>query len=200
MVERDTFLEGLKTIPAKGMLSVEEATFLYETARRYSRPITWVELGVWVGRSLWSAGCGLPAHSELIGIDEFSGMLPVSEGSDTLKKYMAGGDQFYQAMENSRRIRVFSGVDVTVFNRKTHLATPLFVEESIDVLVIDAAHDYDSIKRDLEDWLPKVVNGGLVICHDYTDKYPGVVRAVDEATQNRTLYKPPNTRYVTFHK
>lgn len=47
------------------------------------------------------------------------------------------------------------------------LAKDLFVDESLDFVYIDANHSYDSVKRDIEDWYPKVKKGGLVMGHDY---------------------------------
>jgi predicted O-methyltransferase YrrM len=38
--------------------------------------------------------------------------------------------------------------------------------QPIDFLFIDADHAYDAIKRDWENWVPKVVNGGMVALHD----------------------------------
>jgi hypothetical protein len=34
---------------------------------------------------------------------------------------------------------------------------------------IDANHDHDSVRRDLELWTPKVRAGGLIADHDYID-------------------------------
>lgn len=47
----------------------------------------------------------------------------------------------------------------------------------VDLVFIDAAHDYENVKADIEAWRPKcnVLSG-----HDYDEKFPGVIRAVDE--------------------
>lgn len=36
----------------------------------------------------------------------------------------------------------------------------------VDLLFIDGDHHYDAVKRDLEDWLPLVKSGGVVMLHD----------------------------------
>lgn len=52
---------------------------------------------------------------------------------------------------------------------------------SLDFVFIDAQHDYDSVKEDIELWYPKVKPGGLFAGHDYNKtKFSGVVQAVDE--------------------
>lgn len=56
-----------------------------------------------------------------------------------------------------------------------------------DFVFIDAAHDYDSVKSDIEAWLPKVKPGGILAGHDYCDSWPGVMKAVDELIPDRIL-------------
>lgn len=59
-------------------------------------------------------------------------------------------------------------------------AYKLYQDESIDAIFIDAAHDYDSVKKDIVRWLNKVKRGGILAGHDYTTYWPGVVAAVNE--------------------
>lgn len=55
-----------------------------------------------------------------------------------------------------------------------------FEDRSLDVVFIDANHDYTEVKKDIEAWLPKVKFGGIISGHDYPG-WDGVVRAVNEA-------------------
>ena len=54
--------------------------------------------------------------------------------------------------------------------------------DAVDFVFIDAAHDYESVKRDILAWLPKV--RGIIAGHDYP-AYNGVVTAVDEIFGDR---------------
>ena len=56
----------------------------------------------------------------------------------------------------------------------------LFREDDIDMVFIDAGHDYDSCKQDIELWWPLIREGGMLCGHDYQHKFPGVMRAVAE--------------------
>ena len=56
---------------------------------------------------------------------------------------------------------------------------------SLDFVYLDARHDYESVKRDLELWYDKIRPGGIFAGHDYLDgDLPqgvfGVKSAVDE--------------------
>lgn len=67
----------------------------------------------------------------------------------------------------------------------------------IHMLFIDAGHTYEAVKADIEAWVPKVLEGGLIIFHDYAkdaNAHPlhfEVKRAVDEAFPN--LLDGPDT-------
>jgi hypothetical protein len=50
-----------------------------------------------------------------------------------------------------------------------------------DFVFIDAGHSYHAAKADIEAWAPKVREGGWLGGHDYHPKFPGVMRAVNEA-------------------
>jgi cephalosporin hydroxylase len=61
-----------------------------------------------------------------------------------------------------------------------------FEDNSLDFVFIDASHDYQSVKQDIEAWLPKVRSGGIIAGHDYEpNEFPGVVQAVNEAFNGR---------------
>lgn len=53
-----------------------------------------------------------------------------------------------------------------------------FSDNYFDFVFIDANHNYDYVKRDIDAWLPKVKLGGILAGHDYF--IPGVCKAVDK--------------------
>lgn len=61
----------------------------------------------------------------------------------------------------------------------------IFLDNSIDFVYIDGLHDYDSVKKDLESWYPKVKLGGVISGHDYTIHWPGVFSAVQDFTKQK---------------
>ena len=52
-------------------------------------------------------------------------------------------------------------------------------DQSLDFVYIDACHEYDAVKQDIQAWLPKVKPGGMIAGHDYLT-WAEVRRAVEE--------------------
>ncbi len=57
----------------------------------------------------------------------------------------------------------------------------MFEEASLDLVYIDAAHNYANVKADIAAWKSKVKAGGWVGGHDYCLNFTGVIQAVTEA-------------------
>ena len=73
------------------------------------------------------------------------------------------------------RVKILRGESILIANQ--------ICNQSLDFAYLDASHDYESVKRDIAAWLPKVRNGGVISGHDYknlprTNKF--VKKAVDE--------------------
>jgi predicted O-methyltransferase YrrM len=54
-------------------------------------------------------------------------------------------------------------------------------EKRFDIAFIDAAHDYESVKKDIRLWWPLIREGGMLVGHDWNHKWPGVERAVADS-------------------
>ena len=51
----------------------------------------------------------------------------------------------------------------------------------VDLVFIDGDHTYQQVKKDIQMWLPHIVEGGIICGHDYGwEKWPGVKQAFDE--------------------
>ena len=62
-----------------------------------------------------------------------------------------------------------------------------FEDESIDFIYIDALHDYESVKKDINGWYPKLRYGCIIAGHDYSPRWPGVIQAVNEFVKENSL-------------
>jgi len=70
----------------------------------------------------------------------------------------------------------------------TTQATENFENNSLNLVYVDADHEYESVKEDITNWLPKIKEGGFIAGHDYYGIGNGVEQAVNEI-----LGKPDKT-------
>lgn len=80
-------------------------------------------------------------------------------------------------LDVSKKVSFFN--NVYIIRKSSEGASKDFLDESLDIIFIDARHDYDSVVRDIKLWLPKVKVGGVLCGHDYSLTTFGVVEAVN---------------------
>jgi hypothetical protein len=70
------------------------------------------------------------------------------------------------------------GLRVKKMKCKSLEAVNFFQNRELDAVYIDGSHTYEDVVQDINAWLPKV---SVYVCgHDYSNVFPGVVRAVNE--------------------
>lgn len=65
-----------------------------------------------------------------------------------------------------------------IIRESTFTAHKRVEDDSLDFVFIDADHKYDSVKRDIINWLPKIRSNGYICGHDINQKW--VQQAVTE--------------------
>ncbi len=121
---------------------------------------------------------------------------PRDEYEDVSNVGQAKHERFYE--EALKRLEKYG--ERSVIWRMTSTDAAARVEpRTLDFVYLDARHDYDSVKEDLENWFDKIRPGGVFAGHDYLDGVRpegsfGVKSAVDEFFAARGL--PVKTTYV----
>lgn len=145
------------------------------------------ELGVWMGDSS-EKFLRRAAHLHLV--DSWS-PIPYSETDEwgTYENYLeryeklAGGrttedfQRYYDRVHQSVVDR-FAGKPVTIHRMTTDEWFATFTEK-LDWIYVDASHAFENCLRDLRNSLNVVKRGGIIFGDDYSDKKPGVKKAVD---------------------
>ena len=127
-----------------------------------------VEIGSWKGHSTSYLGNLLKDKGIVIyAIDLFDNTY--KEYDSLEKKYM-----FEIFNYNIRKLNNIESIKSNSWE-----ASERFKNASVDFVFIDADHSYNSVKKDIESWLPKVKKGGIISGHDYFNPC-GVKQAVDE--------------------
>ncbi len=80
----------------------------------------------------------------------------------------------------SKFIKEIASGQLIVNKKYSHQAVKDYSDSTFDFLYIDGSHLYEDVKRDLNDWLPKMKPNFLICGHDYGVKEFGVTEAVDE--------------------
>jgi hypothetical protein len=129
---------------------------------------TFVEVGTWLGKSI----IYLAQRLQDIGKPNVK--------IHCVDVFDFNGESFANTfITNIRYAKVDSMI--TIHETNSVAASELFAESSIDAIYIDAAHDYDSVKEDLQAWFGKVKKGGIFSGHDWT--CADVQKAVEEHSQ-----------------
>lgn len=169
-----------------GWLTVDEAITLFELAKNLpdDAPRA-VEIGSWQGKSTVCIAQGLrdKPGAQLTCIDPFdaSGDDESKDAYDGRKNELDG--PLRRAFEdNLQGSGVRDLVDVCVGFSHDHVDT---VDDSLDLVFLDGDHSFEAIKRDFEDWSPKVKPGGILAMHDVVHPvHEGPRRVVDELIKN----------------
>ena len=86
-----------------------------------------------------------------------------------------------EVAEQARRLLARFGAHSTIWRTTSLEAARRIEDASLDFVYIDAQHDYDSVRQDLEAWYEKVHPGGILAGHDYFDRAGKRVKsAVDD--------------------
>lgn len=162
--------QALADVP--GWLGDEEAIALFELARDCTGRGAIVELGSWRGKSTICLA---------LGSKEGSGV-PVVAVDRHMDK------TFVDFQENIRKAGV---ADLVRPIRATSDEAFADFDEPIELIFIDASHKYEDVRRDFDQWVPLVVEGGTVAMHDTT--WEGSKLVSEEA-----IYRSPYFKDVRF--
>lgn len=72
-----------------------------------------------------------------------------------------------------------------------------FHEVRADLIYVDAAHEYEAVKNDIERYWSLLEDDGVMFGDDYVGSWPGVVKAVNEFSQSRLV--PFGTQDVVWY-
>ena len=160
----ESFDAAKRAMQIPGQIREEEAAFLYRMARRKGQV---VEIGCLFGRSTSSlAQAAKVFGAEVTSIDPF---IPTANTDQQSSPEVWEANLQKQGLMLPRLLAM-----------KSHEAVDQF-EGEIAFLFVDGGHSYETVKQDIEDWLPKVKVGGMAAFHDmFMPHIEGVTRAVSE--------------------
>ena len=146
-------------------LTERERLLLFELAKSLEPGATVVEIGSYLGASTCFLAAGVRLRGgKVYAVDTWTN-IAMSEGPR---------DTYQDFLQNTAPLRRWivplRGLSKEVAQR---------FNGKIDLMFVDGDHSYEAVRADLEMWLPKVKDGGVVVFHDY-NWAEGVQRAVRE--------------------
>lgn len=159
-----------------GWLSDREMETLYDFAAKSEGPI--VEIGSHRGRSTAAIALGSMAgnHQPVFAIDNFSGV----ENADTSSPELLRAN--LDAAGVNGLVRIVGEPSFSAIHE---------IPESIGMLFVDGAHDYQTVMSDISLYSPRLRIGGRIVVHDANTENPGVLKALDETlTKDTARWNP----------
>jgi predicted O-methyltransferase YrrM len=146
-----------------------------ETSNRMTRRLSVVEVGSWAGMSAL-AMLNTGRVGAMWCVDNWKG-----NPNDCLGPIAAamGQNKAYETFK-SNLCEFLDGTVKPILGDSVEVASGF--TRNVDLVFIDAQHDYTSVRDDIVAWIPKLNPGGVLCGHDYTQEFPGVMDAV------RTLF------------
>jgi len=157
---------------------------LYKSMVALFNDATFVEIGTWKGRSAAYMAVEIINSGKNIKfycIDPWTGETNDSEPGAYRCKETKENMLYDHFLSNIAQVKSV----ITPIVDYSLNAVKQFPDHSVDFAFIDASHDYESVKLDIEAWYPKVKTTGILAGHDYPKLE--VKRAVDEFTSKHKL-------------
>lgn len=147
---------------------------LYKTiVERFPSGSHFVEVGVWKGQSACFMAVEIINSKKNIKFDCVD-TWDFVETSNEIKK-----EQFQNLFEIFQSNIEPVKENINIVRSISWEAAEIYKDLSLDFVFIDAGHDYESVKKDIISWFPKVKEGGIIAGHDYHYDC-GVYPAVNE--------------------
>lgn len=164
-----------------GWFNLENELFFEDCLIKLNNPKIFYEIGSWKGRSTCCMAQLIQKNNidaKLYAVDTFAGS---GESIHNLEISRLSNQNLTLFDVFKQNINECGVCDVVTPIVSTGCDAAKNVEDStLDFIYLDAAHDYESVKKDIETWLPKMKEGSIISGDDYAICWPGVIQSVNE--------------------
>lgn len=185
-------VERLYSMPTPGGVYIEELAILCGIVALL-KPKRIVEIGTTEGRTTLNLALYSPPDAEIITLDLPPDAPPVApeSGPDYRQAGIAEPGVLFRNHPLAAKIHLVLA-DSTSFNWSPY-------ERSVDLVFIDGAHDYESVRKDSENALRIVRPGGVILWHDYANlAFPGVTMCLNELRRRLPIFWLSGTRLAVL--
>lgn len=162
----------INIVPAERICGMMPFDCLEKLAVKASTCKNVAEIGCWRGRTTRVLCDNCPGT--VYAIDTWEGSPELMNELNFMRTVTGDREwlfnEFLMNMNDAKNLKILRSLSLD--------AAKSFPDKFFDMVFLDAAHDYQSVRADIFAWYPKVVSGGLLLGDDY--ECPHVRRAVDE--------------------
>lgn len=147
-------------------------------------PSTFVEIGCWLGKSTCYLGETIKESKKPItvyAVDTWAGSN--EQAHQEYIQSIGGPEVLYQKFLHNLKCADIENI-VKPLRKTSKKASLKFEDDSLEMVFIDASHDYLDVREDIDLWLPKVKKGGIIGGDDI--EWDDVRKAVKEMIPNYT--------------
>ena len=168
----------------EGWFTASDKTIYDMAVQKFSSGSIFVEIGSFKGRSSVAMAVEIINSNkdiEFYCVDTWDGSAEHQSGQPFEDKDVVNKNLFNIFLQNTEPVKHV----ITPIRKSSLEAVNNFEDESITFLFLDAAHDYENVKKDLNAWKSKVKKGGLLAGHDWT--WESVRSAASEFAEENNL-------------
>ena len=136
-----------------------------------------VEVGAWKGKSTAFLAVEIARSGKQIKFDVVDTWRGSQETYHQADPMVVADTLFEHFLQNLEPVKQYF---TPVRGYSTEVAKQ-YADCSLDLVMLDASHDYDNVLADIRAWYPKVKSGGILAGDDYQTDFMGVVNAVNES-------------------
>lgn len=125
-----------------------------------------VEIGSFKGRSASAMAVEIINSKKDIKfycVDTWQGSIEHQKGQSAEDKDVVDGTLLDVFKYNIRSVKNY----INIIQKESAEAAKEFQDESLSFVFIDASHDYENVKQDINSWYPKIKKGGVLAGHDW---------------------------------
>ncbi len=149
-----------------GFFAVEDFEFYKRVVANSKGTSHFVEVGSYKGRSSAFMAVEIALSGKSIQfdcVDTWEGSEEHQQGNNFEDSDVVNGRLFDVFSANMKPVekyyRPIRGTSISIARR--------YSDQSLDLVFIDAAHDYESVREDILAWAPKIKPGGIISGHDW---------------------------------
>lgn len=159
---------------------------LYDMAvKKFPDGSRFVEVGSWCGRSSLAMVDSILRHDKQIVfycLDHFEGSSEHQVGGWAEDSSVVNKTLYQEYCKNIEAYKEY----IHTMNMPSKEGCIGFEDNSIDFVYIDASHEYEYVKKDIDIWSEKVKPGGIISGHDWG--WEGVQSAVIDFCKEKNYY------------